>query len=101
MRADIHDVSVQSGAMLNVVTRGRGQDVNLDHHRQAPFANLFTDYDMGFGTRPFGSAGASPRGHTRVGQAARLPSVALFRRAQRAAAARTSVAGGCLAAAGL
>ncbi|EFN59697.1 hypothetical protein CHLNCDRAFT_133242 [Chlorella variabilis] len=59
---DIHDVSVQSGAMLNVVTRGRGQDVNLDHHRQAPFANLFTDYDMGFGTRPFGSAGASPRG---------------------------------------
>lgn len=32
------------------------------HHRNGPFANLFTDIDVGRGTRPFYSGGAEGRG---------------------------------------
>lgn len=39
-----------------------GLNLNLDHHRQAPFANLWTDIDTGLGTRPFASGGDAPRG---------------------------------------
>ncbi|KAL4856222.1 putative cinnamyl alcohol dehydrogenase 2 [Chlorella vulgaris] len=57
----IHDLTVSWGANLNVFTRGKGEDVNCDHHRSGPFANLFTDINMGYGLRPFASGGAKGR----------------------------------------
>lgn len=42
----IHDLTVCSGASMNVFERCSGRDVNLDQHRSAPFANLFTDIDV-------------------------------------------------------
>ena len=53
----IHDITVASGASVNVFSAGRGLDVNLDHHRAAPFTNLVTDLNLGYGTRPFSSGG--------------------------------------------
>lgn len=40
------DITVAAGASMNVFRRGRGVDLNLDHHRAGPFANLFTDLNM-------------------------------------------------------
>ena len=40
----------------------QGYDLNLDHHRQAPFGNLWTNISLGVGARPFGSGGNAPRG---------------------------------------
>lgn len=40
------DVTVSEGASLNVFRNGRGTDMNMDHHRGGPFANLFTDIDV-------------------------------------------------------
>jgi hypothetical protein len=34
----------------------------MDHHRSGPYANLFTDLDLGYGLRPFASGGAKNRG---------------------------------------
>ncbi|KAL4420947.1 hypothetical protein ABPG77_004576 [Micractinium sp. CCAP 211/92] len=57
----IHDVVV-TGASMTVLERGQGVDMNLDHHRNGPFANLFTGIDVGKGSRPFYSGGAEGRG---------------------------------------
>ncbi|PSC69036.1 band 7 [Micractinium conductrix] len=58
----IHDVTVASGASLNVFTQGGGADLNIDHHRAGPFGNLFTDIGVGLGLRPFHSGGRDDRG---------------------------------------
>ncbi len=47
----IHDVTVENGAAGNVFGPGRGKDLDMDHHRRAPYENLFTDIDAGEGTR--------------------------------------------------
>jgi hypothetical protein len=52
-----HDITVNHKASGNVVRRGKGPDLNLDHHRDAPFENLFTDLDVGIGTRLYESTG--------------------------------------------
>lgn len=58
----LHDVSVEWYTHGNVFSNGIGRDLNLDHHRGAPFGNLFTDLQLGKGTRPFASSGAHGRG---------------------------------------
>jgi hypothetical protein len=58
----IHDVTIASGTSLNVFRDGGGEDLNLDHHRTAPMGNLFTNLNMGQGTRPFASGGRKDRG---------------------------------------
>ncbi|PSC69079.1 band 7 [Micractinium conductrix] len=58
----IHDISIASAASMNVVTESNGFNLNIDHHRTAPFANLFTNLNMGWGTRPFASGGRGDRG---------------------------------------
>lgn len=58
----IHDVTVTSGSSLNVIMDGKGVDLNLDHHRTAPWGNLFTNLHLGCGTRPFASGGKKTRG---------------------------------------
>jgi hypothetical protein len=58
----MHDVTVTSTSAGNVVSRGRGIDIALDHHRHAPHSNLFTDLDLGLGSRMFQSGGGADRG---------------------------------------
>ena len=57
----IHDVTVHrcSG---NVIRRGQGPNLALDHHRDAPFENLYTDIDTGSGQRVWKSSGERTRG---------------------------------------
>lgn len=33
------------------------QDINMDHHRAAPYAILWSNIDLGIGGRPFDSSG--------------------------------------------
>jgi hypothetical protein len=58
----VHDISVEWYALHTVYARGRGVDLDMDHHREANYASLFTDLDCGDGTRPFASGGSSDRG---------------------------------------
>lgn len=64
----IHDLTVQS-AIGCVFCSGRGIDLCFDHHRWAPYENLFTDIDAGAGRRLFSSSGGGMRGnHTAGGE---------------------------------
>jgi hypothetical protein len=58
----IHDITVSSCTCGNVASRGRGVDLSLDHHRRAPFENLFTDLDAGAGTRLWKCGGGAALG---------------------------------------
>lgn len=69
----IHDLSVAYGASLNAFTAGRGLDLNVDHHRAGPWANLFTNINVGCGSRPFFSSGRQGKGAHAGGQGAALP----------------------------
>lgn len=63
----IHDLTVQS-AMGCVFCAGRAQNLAMDHHRWAPYENLFTFIDGGDGKRLFSSSGGGERGnHTAAG----------------------------------
>lgn len=65
----IHDLTVTSGSVGNVWSDGKAVDLNMDHHRRAPYQNLFTNLDAGAGTRYFSSGGTSTRGrHTAAGE---------------------------------
>ncbi|MCA9248682.1 MAG: hypothetical protein KDA42_16265 [Planctomycetales bacterium] len=46
----IHDLTV-AHCRGNVFGDGRGEDLSLDHHKYAPYANLFTNLDAGAGTQ--------------------------------------------------
>ena len=46
----------------NVCVRGRGVDLALDHHRYAPYENLFTDLDAGAGQRLWKCGGGADLG---------------------------------------
>ena len=57
-----HDLSVEGFANGNVFMRGSAQSLSLDHHRNAPYENLFTDLDAGRPERLFRSGGDVSRG---------------------------------------
>lgn len=59
-----HDLSVESKqAMYNVFRNGMGNDINIDHHNHGQSKNLFTNLDIGTGTRLYTSGGQQkPRG---------------------------------------
>ena len=64
----IHDLTVQS-AQGCVFESGRAVNLCMDHHRWAPYENLFTDIDAGDGSRLFQSSGGGERGnHTAAGE---------------------------------
>lgn len=46
----IHDISVDNFSAGNVVKNGKGVNLSLDHHKKAPYENLFCNVDMGKGT---------------------------------------------------
>lgn len=57
----VHDISVSQCAGV-VVSEGRGEDLCFDHHKRAPYEILFTDIDIGKGTRPWKSGGGAGLG---------------------------------------
>jgi hypothetical protein len=57
----IHDITVTRGAG-NVASAGRATDLSLDHHKRAPYDNVFTDIDSGAGSRIWKSGGGSDLG---------------------------------------
>ena len=59
-----HDLSVEGFANGNVFMRGSAVALSLDHHRNAPYENLFTDLDAGSGARLWTSGGDEARGAT-------------------------------------
>jgi hypothetical protein len=58
----IHDLTVAAAACGNVFCNGNALDLSLDHHRRAPFANLFTNIDAGLGRDLFRSGGGAALG---------------------------------------
>lgn len=61
----VHDLTNEWYAHGVVFARGSGANLALDHHRAAPYSTLWTELDLGLGTRPFRSGGRGDRGpHT-------------------------------------
>lgn len=61
----VHDLTNEWYATGVVFTKGRGDDLRMDHHRAAPYTTLWTELDCGAGTSPFVSGGSGNRGpHT-------------------------------------
>lgn len=58
----MHDITLTRGSAGNVISRGQGPDLCFDHHCYAPHANLFTDLDLGEGSRMFQSGGGAKLG---------------------------------------
>ena len=63
----IHDISVDHGATGNVAADGRGVDLCFDNHRDGPNTNLFTNIDIGRGTRMYSSGGGNALGKHSAG----------------------------------
>ena len=57
----IHDITVEGGAG-NVAASGSGIDLCFDHHKRAPYENVFTDIDLGAGTRMWHCGGGADLG---------------------------------------
>ena len=57
-----HDLTVSRGSVGNVFSEGRGVDLSIDHHRYAPYENLFTQLHAGAGKRVWKSGGGKGRG---------------------------------------
>lgn len=58
----VHDLSVEGRANGNVFSGGSGVSLNFDHHRNAPYENLFTDLKVGDPRRVWDSGGSKDRG---------------------------------------
>lgn len=58
----VHDLSVEGRANGNVFSRGSGVSLNFDHHRNAPYENLFSALHVGQPRRIWKSSGRGDRG---------------------------------------
>lgn len=58
-----HDITLGACAAGNVVSNGRGEDLCFDHHRRAPYENLFTNIDAGAGTHLWRCGGGAALGY--------------------------------------
>lgn len=58
----IHDLAVNKHSQSIVWSRGRGVDMNMDHHRAQNHAILWTNLDLGEGRRAWNSGGRGDRG---------------------------------------
>jgi hypothetical protein len=56
------ELTVEAFSNGNVFMRGSGEAMALDHHRDAPYENLFTDLDVGSAARLWKSGGDLNRG---------------------------------------
>ena len=59
----IHDITVDTFSSGNVVKNGKGVNLSLDHHRRAPYQNLYTNLNLGKGTETWTSGGAGGLGN--------------------------------------
>jgi hypothetical protein len=57
----VHDLTVDGYALGTVWSKGKGLDMNMDHHGRAPYGTLWTDLDLGRGARAFDNGGAGNR----------------------------------------
>lgn len=57
-----HDMSVYLFASLNVFNNIKGPNLNCDHHKTAPYGNLWSSINVGKGERIFSSGGGSCSG---------------------------------------
>jgi hypothetical protein len=57
----VHDVTV-SGSAGSVYSNGRGVSMSFDHHRRAPYENLFTNIDTGSGEEVWRCGGGAALG---------------------------------------
>ncbi len=57
----IHDLTV-SHCSGNVISNGKGNDLCFDHHKRAPYANLYTNIDTGAGTHVWRCGGGAALG---------------------------------------
>jgi hypothetical protein len=57
-----HDISFEWFTTHTVFRKGSGTDLNIDFHREATYANLVSDVNLGEATRPYDSGGAKGRG---------------------------------------
>jgi hypothetical protein len=55
----VHDLSLDSYSMFNVYEDGSGYDMAMDHHGGTNAMNLYTNLNLGLGTRPWRSGGSS------------------------------------------
>jgi hypothetical protein len=60
-RQYVHDLTVDGYAIATVWSKGKGVDMNMDHHGRAATGTLWTNLDLGKGTRAFDNGGASNR----------------------------------------
>ena len=58
----IHDITVDSGDVRNVVKNGRGVNLSLDHHKRVPYGNLFSNLDAGDGSELWRCGGGAALG---------------------------------------
>ena len=58
----MHDTSNANLGNGNVMSWGRGQEINFDHHRSASHENLYSQIDVGEVSRMWRSS-ATPSGH--------------------------------------
>lgn len=58
----IHDLTVDNFAAGNVFKNGRGVDLTLDHHKKAPYQNLFANLDCGVGSNVWLCGGGAALG---------------------------------------
>ncbi|MCP4093625.1 MAG: hypothetical protein GY747_09260 [Planctomycetes bacterium] len=58
----IHDLGLSANHSGNVFSNGSGVDLNFDHHRRGPYENLFTNIDVGLGTRMWTCGGGQKLG---------------------------------------
>jgi hypothetical protein len=58
----IHELTVSNDSVGNVFSNGKGVDMALDHHKLAPYENLFSNIDLGEGGRTFMSGGRASIG---------------------------------------
>jgi hypothetical protein len=64
----VHDISVSHAGGV-VVSNGKGVDLCFDHHKRAPYETLFTNIDLGLGTRPWKCGGGAGLGKNAAGRA--------------------------------
>lgn len=57
-----HDITLDVYAQECVVSNGSGLSLTMDMHRGGIFNNLWTNIDLGLGSRPLQSGGSAVRG---------------------------------------
>lgn len=59
----IHDITVSNRQAGNVFKNGKGTNLSFDHHKRAPYENLFTNIDVGDGGQVWRCGGGRDLGH--------------------------------------